>query len=46
MFYLEIFEYNSDNEFCEELVDENIINTVEETIGFWAMNMEERLLQN
>ena len=46
MFYLEIFEYNSDNEFCEELVDGNIINTVEETLGFWAMNMEEHLLQN
>ena len=46
MFYLEIFEYNSDNEFCEELVDGNIINSVEETIGFWAMNMEEHLLQN
>lgn len=46
MFYLEIFEYNSDNEFCEELVDGNIINTVKETIGFWAMNMEEHLLQN
>ena len=46
MFYLEIFEYNSDNEFCEELVDGNIINTVEETIGYWAMNMEEHLLQN
>jgi len=46
MFYLEMFEYNSDNEFCEELVDRNIINTVEETIGIWAMNMEEHLLQN
>ena len=46
MFYLEIFEYNSDNEFCEELVDGNIINNVKETIGFWAMNMEEHLLQN
>tara|TARA_R110001592_G_scaffold270469_1_gene536928 strand:- start:232 stop:666 length:435 start_codon:yes stop_codon:yes gene_type:complete len=46
MFYLEMFEYNSDNEFCEELVDGNIINSVEETIGFWAMNMEEHLLQN
>ena len=46
MFYLEMFEYNSDNEFCEELVDGNIINTVEETIGFWGMNMEEHLLQN
>ena len=46
MFYLEIFEYNSDNKFCEELVDGNIINTVKETIGFWAMNMEEHLLQN
>ena len=46
MFYLEIFEYNSDNEFCEELVDGNIINIVEERIGFWAMNMEEELLQN
>jgi hypothetical protein len=46
MFYLEKFEYNSDNEFCEELVDENIISIVEETIGFWAMNMEENLLQN
>lgn len=46
MFYLEMFEYNSDNEFCEELVDGNIINTVEATIGFWAMIMEEHLLQN
>ena len=46
MFYLEMFEYNSDNEFCEEQVDGNIINTVEETIGFWTMNMEEHLLQN
>jgi hypothetical protein len=46
MFYLEMFEYNSDNEFCEEQVDGNIINTVEETIDFWVMNMEEHLLQN
>lgn len=46
MFYLEMFEYNSDNEFCEELVDGNIINTVEETIGFWHINMQELLLQN
>ena len=51
-----ILEYNLDNEFCEQLVDRNIINTleepigvamnVEETIGFWTMNMEEHLLQN
>ena len=51
-----ILECNLDNEFCEQLVDRNIINTleepigvamnVEETIGFWTMNMEEHLLQN
>ena len=46
MFYLEMFEYNSDNEFCEELVDENIINIVETRIGFWTMSMEENLLHN
>lgn len=46
IFYLVMFEYNSDNEFCEELVDGNIINTVEETIGFWHINMQELLLQN
>jgi hypothetical protein len=46
MFYLEIFDYYSDNEFCEELVDGNIIDNMKETIGFWAMNMEEHLLQN
>ena len=54
--FLLLFEYNLDNEFCEQLVDRNIINTleepigvamnVEETIGFWTMNMEEHLLQN
>jgi hypothetical protein len=44
--FLLLFEYNLDNEFCEQLVDRNIINTLEETIGFWTMNMEEHLLQN
>jgi len=55
--FLLLFEYNLDNEFCEQLVDRNIINTpeetigfwtmnIEETIGFWTMNMEEHLLQN
>lgn len=43
--FLLLFEYNLDNEFCEQLVDRNIINTLEETIGFWTMNMEEHLLQ-
>jgi len=44
--FLLLFEYNLDNEFCQQLVDRNIINTLEETIGFWTMNMEEHLLQN
>ena len=43
--FLLLFEYNLDNEFCQQLVDRNIINTLEETIGFWTMNMEEHLLQ-
>jgi len=43
--FLLLFEYNLDNEFCEQLVDRNIINTLEETIGFWTMNMEEHLLE-
>lgn len=46
IFYLEIFEYISDNEFSEKLIDNDIINSIETIIESWYIDMEEILFEN
>tara|TARA_Y100000389_G_C17272582_1_gene418788 strand:- start:256 stop:681 length:426 start_codon:yes stop_codon:yes gene_type:complete len=41
-----LFKYNSDNEFCEELVPEPVWREVELILVLWDENMEDLLLQN